>query len=391
MKIQVYSLAMMGSVALRAGIARKALVLCFTSIAVLAGCAGGVEPPKPAELGPNVALIGVRQVWANKIGPVSFSIDAKVVGNSVTLASSDGTVVAIDSRTGSDIWRTNIGAPVLAGVGSDGRFSSVITKNNELVVLDNGRELWRRALPALSFTAPLVAGARVFVLSADRSVTAFDAQTGRRLFVQTRVGEPLVLRQAGVLLAVADTLVVGLAGRLVGMNPQNGTSRWEAPIAVSRGTNDVERLVDLVAHVSRDGDNVCVRAFQASVGCVNAATGALLWTKAASGSEGLHGNDVFIYGTEGDGKVIAWRRDNGEKAWESERLKYRGLTAPLAVGRSVAIGDSTGWVHLISREDGTPMNRMATDGSAIASAPVLAGEALVVITRNGGVFGFRPE
>ncbi len=381
----------MGSVALRAGIARKALVLCFTSIAVLAGCAGGVEPPKPAELGPNVALIGVRQVWANKIGPVSFSIDAKVVGNSVTLASSDGTVVAIDSRTGSDIWRTNIGAPVLAGVGSDGRFSSVITKNNELVVLDNGRELWRRALPALSFTAPLVAGARVFVLSADRSVTAFDAQTGRRLFVQTRVGEPLVLRQAGVLLAVADTLVVGLAGRLVGMNPQNGTSRWEAPIAVSRGTNDVERLVDLVAHVSRDGDNVCVRAFQASVGCVNAATGALLWTKAASGSEGLHGNDVFIYGTEGDGKVIAWRRDNGEKAWESERLKYRGLTAPLAVGRSVAIGDSTGWVHLISREDGTPMNRMATDGSAIASAPVLAGEALVVITRNGGVFGFRPE
>ena len=391
MKIQVYSLAMMGSVALRAGIARKALVLCFTSIAVLAGCAGGVEPPKPAELGPNVALIGVRQVWANKIGPVSFSIDAKVVGNSVTLASSDGTVVAIDSRTGSDIWRTNIGAPVLAGVGSDGRFSSVITKNNELVVLDNGRELWRRALPALSFTAPLVAGARVFVLSADRSVTAFDAQTGRRLWVQTRAGEPLVLRQAGVLLAVADTLVVGLAGRLVGMNPQNGTSRWEAPIAVSRGTNDVERLVDLVAHVSRDGDNVCVRAFQASVGCVNAATGALLWTKAASGSEGLHGNDVFIYGTEGDGKVIAWRRDNGEKAWESERLKYRGLTAPLAVGRSVAIGDSTGLVHLISREDGTPMNRMATDGSAIASAPVLAGEALVVITRNGGVFGFRPE
>ena len=377
--------------ALRAGIARKALVLCFTSVVVLAGCAGGVEPPKPAELGPNVALIGVRQVWASKIGPVGFSMDAKVVGNSVTLASSDGTVVAIDSRTGSDIWRTNIGAPVLAGVGSDGRFSSVITKNNELVVLDNGRELWRRALPALSFTAPLVAGARVFVLSADRSVTAFDAQTGRRLWVQTRAGEPLVLRQAGVLLAVADTLVVGLAGRLVGMNPQNGTSRWEAPIAVSRGTNDVERLVDLVSHVSRDGDNVCVRAFQASVGCVNAATGALLWTKAASGSEGLHGNDVFIYGTEGDGKVIAWRRDNGEKAWESERLKYRGLTAPLAVGRSVAIGDSTGLVHLISREDGTPMNRMATDGSAIASAPVLAGEALVVITRNGGVFGFRPE
>ena len=379
------------SLALQARAARGALVLCFTSIVFLTGCAGGVEPTKPAELGPNAALIGVRQVWVNKIGPVSFPMAAKVVGNSVTLASSDGTVVAIDSRTGGDIWRTNIGTPVVAGAGSDGRFASVITRNNELVVLDNGRELWRHALPALSFTAPLVAGARIFVLSADRSVTAFDAQTGRRLWVQTRAGEPLVLRQAGVLLAVADTLVVGLAGRLVGMNPQNGTIRWEAPIAVSRGANDVERLVDLVSHVSRDGENVCVRAFQAVVGCVNAASGALIWTKPASGSEGLHGNESFVYGTEGDGKVIAWRRNSGDKVWESERLKYRGLTAPLSVGRSIAIGDSTGLVHLISREDGTPLNRMPTDGSGVASAPVLAGDALIVITRNGSVFGFRPE
>lgn len=391
MKVQVNSLAVRLVAALHPFGPRRAMVLCLAAAVTLAGCASGSAPPKPADLAPNAALIGVRQVWVNKIGPVTFPMDAKVVGNSVTLASADGTVVAIDSRTGGDIWRTSIGAPIVAGAGSDGRFASVVTRNNELVVLDNGREIWRQVLPALSFTAPLVAGARVFVLSADRSVAAFDAQTGRRLWVQTRAGEPLVLRQAGVLLAVADTLVVGLSGRLVGMNPQNGTSRWEAPIAVSRGTNDVERLVDLVSHVSRDGENVCVRAFQTSVGCVNAATGALLWTKAASGSEGLHGNDAFVYGTEGDGKVIAWKRDSGEKAWESERLKYRGLTAPLAIGRSVAIGDSTGLVHLISRDDGTPMNRMTTDGSAVATAPVLAGESLVVVTRNGGVFGFRPE
>ncbi len=391
MKVLVNSLALKVTAALHPSRARRALALYLTTVVAVTGCASGSAPPKPADLAPNTALIGVRQVWVNKIGPVTFPMDAKVVGNSVTLASADGTVVSIDSRTGGDIWRTSIGAPIVAGAGSDGRFASVVTRNNELVVLDNGREIWRQGLPALSFTAPLVAGARVFVLSADRSVAAFDAQTGRRLWVQTRAGEPLVLRQAGVLLAVADTLVVGLSGRLVGMNPQNGTSRWEAPIAVSRGTNDVERLVDLVSHVSRDGENICVRAFQASVGCVNAATGALLWTKAASGSEGLHGNDAFVYGTESDGKVIAWRRDSGEKAWESERLKYRGLTAPLAIGRSVAIGDNTGLVHLISREDGTPMNRMATDGSAVATAPVLAGEALVVVTRNGGVFGFRPE
>ncbi len=363
----------------------------LVAVCLVAACSSTPDGPKPTELGPNAALLGVRLAWSSKIGDVNFPMDVKVTGNTVTLASSSGVVAAIDARTGGDIWRASLGTPLAAGAGSDGRYAAVVTRNNELVVLDAGRELWRQKLGALSYTAPLVAGARVFLLAADRSVTAFDAQSGRKLWSQSRQGEALVLRQAGVLLAVGDTLVVGMSGRLVGMNPQNGNSRWEAPVAIARGTNDVERLVDLVAHVSRDGDSVCVRAFQAAVGCVNATRGTVLWTKPASGSEGLHGDDRFVFGTESDGKIVAWRRVDGENAWSSERLKYRGLTAPLAVGRSIAVGDNTGLVHLLSREDGSPLNRVSTDGTAVAAAPVLAGDTLVVVTRSGGVFGFKPE
>jgi outer membrane protein assembly factor BamB len=200
-----------------------------------------------------------------------------------------------------------------------------------------------------------------------------------------------VLRQAGVMLAVDDTLVVGLGGRLVGLNPQNGTTRWEAPIATPRGINDVERLVDLVGGVSRVGTSVCARAFQARVGCVDAQRGTVQWTKPASGAEGLHGDDRLVFGTESDGKVVAWRRENGERAWTSDRLQYRELTAPLALGRSVIVGDNTGLVHMLSREDGSPLNRLSTDGTAIAAAPVLAGNTLVVVTSGGGVYGFVPE
>jgi outer membrane protein assembly factor BamB len=185
--------------------------------------------------------------------------------------------------------------------------------------------------------------------------------------------------------------VAGLSGRLVGMNPVNGASRWEVSLASPRGTNDVERLVDLVGPVSRQGSVVCARAFQATVGCVDAARGSLLWTRPAHGADGLHGDDRLLFGTELDDKVIAWRRADGERAWVSERLQFRGLTAPLALGRSVVMGDSTGLVHLLSREDGSPLNRLSTDGSAIVAAPVVAGDTLVVVTQAGGVFGFRPE
>jgi len=358
----------------------------------LAGCAGGPEKPKPTELGPNPALIQVRLAWTARIGPVEFPLEARVQGGTVTLAASDGTVAALDGATGRDLWRGTAGAAIGAGTGSDGRLAAVVTRSNDLVVLEQGREIWRESLGALAYTAPLVAGARVFVATADRTIIAFDGRSGRRLWNYTRPGEQsLVLRQSGVLLAVGDTLVAGIGGRLVGLNPLTGSVRWDVAVANPRGTNDVERLVDLVGGVSREGDVVCARAFQAAVGCVNAARGSLLWSKPASGAQGVHGDAQSVFGTEGDGRVLAWRRSDGERIWSVERLRFRGLSAPLSIGRSVAVGDAQGYVHFLSRQDGALMGRTATDGSAIVAAPVLVGDTLVVVTRNGGVFGFRPD
>ena len=369
----------------------RQLMLCAVVVALLA-CAGGPDKPKPAELGPNAALLSIRQAWTSRIGNVDFALDVRVDGAAVTLASSDGSVLAVDANTGQDLWRGPAGGALDAGAGGDGRYAAVVTRESELVVLDRGRELWRERLTAATYTAPLVAGARVFVLGADRSVIAFDGLSGRRIWTYSRPGEQLLaLRQSGVLLAVGDTLVAGISGRLVGLNPQNGNVRWESAIANPRGTNDVERLVDLVGRVSRQGDNVCARAFQASVGCVNAARGTLLWTKPAVGSTGVHGDADALFGTEADGKVLAWRRSDGERLWLSERLKYRQLTAPLVLGRSVAVGDGQGFVHFLAKEDGALLARVPTDGSAVIAAPVLAAGTLVVVTRNGGIFGFRPE
>ncbi len=359
---------------------------------LLSACSSGPDKPKPTELSPNAALIGVRLAWTSRIGPVNFPLDIHVHNNSVSLAGGDGSVATLDGNTGADQWRAAVAGGIVGGVGSDGRLTAVVTRNNELLALERGREVWREKLGALSFTAPLVAGERVFVMTADRAVSAFDGRSGRRLWNYTRAGDiPLSVHQSSVMLAVGDTLVVGISGRLVGLNPLTGSVRWEAPIATARGTNDVERLVDLVGRVSREGDVICARAFQTAIGCVNAARGNLLWVKPAVGAQGVAGDAEFVFGTEANGQVIAWRRSDGEKAWTSERLKYRGLTAPLAIGRSVAVGDATGLVHFLSRQDGSLMNRMSTDGSAIVAPPVVVGNTLVVVTEKGGVFGFRPE
>lgn len=379
-------------------------LLAAAAAGLLAGCTfipqlsaipffgSSAEKPKPAELQPNPNLIGVVQAWTARVGPVGFPLTVAVNGNTATLASTDGSVVALDAASGREQWRASAGAALVAGVGSDGTTAAVITRNNDLIAFANGREAWRQKLPALSYTAPFVAGARVFVLAADRSVLAFDGQSGRRLWIQQRQGEaPLVLRQAGVLLAVGDTLVAGQGGRLAGLSPLDGQVRWEVAIASARGINDVERLVDLVGGVSRVNDSVCARAFQASVGCVDAARGTVQWTQRANGAEGIAGDAANVFGIESDSKVVSWTRDGGQRAWTNDKLLHRGLGTPLALGRAVVVGDDFGFVHLLSRDDGTLLARLATDGSAIVAPPVVAGNTLLVVTRNGGVYGFVPQ
>jgi len=361
------------------------------SLVLLVGCAGGPEKPKPAELPSNPSLLGVKLAWSANIGAIDFSMQPKVADQVVTMADSQGSLVSIDAQSGKSLWRLNLGEALSAGVGGDGQSVAVVTQSSELVVVNAGQLIWRSRLGTQVYTPPLVAGQRVFVLGADRSVSAFDVKSGRKIWSIQRPGDALVLRQSGILMAVSNTLVVGLSGRLVGLNPLNGNVMWDIAVATPRGTNEIERLVDLVGGVYRHQSMVCLRAYQSNVACIDANRGALIWKKSSLGTVGLSGDGELVFGTSDDGSLQAWRQADGTVSWTMDALKYRELGAPFVLGRSVVVGDSLGNVHFFSRIDGSLLSRISTDGTPITGAPVVAGKTMVVVTRQGGIFGFQPE
>jgi outer membrane assembly lipoprotein YfgL len=307
------------------------------------------------------------------------------------VAGTDGTLLGLEAQSGRQLWRASVGAPLTAGVGSDGRFHAVVTDDNKLVVLDGTQVAWRAQLSSRVSTPPLVAGERVFVMGVDRAVLAFDAKGGQRLWTLRRPGDALTLLNIGVLVAVKDTLVAGQGSRLAGIDPTRGTVRWEVPIGTPRGSNEVERLADLVGPPVRLGDRLCARSFQASVGCADADSGRLIWSRIAGGINALGGDDEVIVGADATDRIVAWKTANGDLAWNSERMLYRGLSAPTAVGPAVVFGDFEGYVHFLDRKDGQPLLRLATDGSPVVGKPALSGTTLLVATRNGGFFALRPE
>ena len=365
--------------------------LLVAGAAALLGACGSTNKAKPAALETFTPTIAGRVVWTARVDAVRFPLAVAVQGGNFLVAGDDGTVAAIDAQTGRDTWRTNVGAKLSAGVGSDGRFAAVVSRDGELIVLEAGAVKWRKPLGTRVTTAPLVAGERVFVLGVDRAVQAFDALDGRKLWVLARPGDPLTLAQNGVLAAFKDTLIAGQGPRMTGVDPLRGTVRWEVSVAAPRGTNEVERLADLVGPTARVGDVVCVRSFQASVGCVNAERGTLAWSRNFGGTEGIAADAEFLFAADGAGRVAAWRMPGGEPAWNHERFLYRGLSGPLVLGPTVVFGDAEGYLHWLSRSTGETQLRLPTDGSAIVGSPVASGTTMLAVTRNGGLYAFRPN
>ncbi|WP_457443353.1 outer membrane protein assembly factor BamB [Roseateles sp. P5_E4] len=350
----------------------------------------GSEKDKPAALETLSGPASGRIVWSAKGDNIGFPLSIATPGDRFVVASSDGSVRALAAADGRELWRGDVGAKLSAGIGSDGRFAAVVNRDNELVVLDNGKVAWKKALPTPVVAAPLVAGERVFTLTLDRQVLAFDALDGRKIWELKRPGEPLTLAKAGVLLAYKDTLVVGQGPRLAGVDPVKGQLRWEASVATPRGTNEVERLADLVGPAVRQGEVICARAFQSSVGCVNAERGSALWNRVVGGTNGIGADAQVVVAGDASDRLSAWKLANGDLAWSADQFQRRKLSEPVVTAKQVLIGDFEGQIHLIDRDTGKTRSRLATDGSPVVTI-ALQGDTALVATKSGGLFAITAE
>lgn len=364
--------------------------LLVASAVGLAGCSLFGDKPKPAPLEAITPKIAGSQVWSARVDDVRYPLEIAVSGDSFTVAGSDGVVKVLNAADGRVRWQASAAEPISAGVGSDGKTAAVVTRDNELVVLDASGVLWRHALKSRVATAPLVAGERVFVMGVDRAVHAFDAKNGRYLWVLDQPGDALTLAQPSVLAPFKDTLLVGQGPRLTGVDPLRGTVRWEAAIASPRGTNEIERLADLVGPATRNGVVVCARAFQATVGCADAERGTLLWNKNFGGTQAIGADAQYVVAGDANDKLTAWDARNGESVWSNERFAHRMLSGILSTGKAVVFGDFEGQVSFLSRDKGETLLRLPTDGSPVVGAPAMAADGTILVaTRNGGLFAFR--
>lgn len=374
--------------------------VCISAVVVLSGCSvmSWITGKKPVN--PPAALVemkntqNARTLWTvsvPKAGTYSFS--PALAGDSVYAAGASGTIVRINAVSGQTVWRKDADMKLTAGVGSDGSTVVVAGEKGAVLAFDsNGKFLWKAQASSEVLSAPAVGSGLVIVRSIDNRIAAYDAITGERRWVAQRASPSLTLRNASGIVISGQTAFVALpGGRLSALLLTNGGPRWEVPVGDARGTTELERIADVSGIPAIAGSDICAAAYQGRIGCFDINSGALRWIKAYSSSVGVAIDERYVFGADERGTLSEFARDTGAVLWHNDKLAFRGLSAPASIGNSVAVGDYQGFVHFFSRENGALVARVATDGSPIIAAPIVANSSVIFQTQAGSVVALAAE
>ena len=390
----------------------SAFVLALAVMPLVPGCGGGsmlsnaIESINPInwfgsrspaqDMAPLPALANplvVSTLWQANIGNSQQAVfSPAVTGDGVYAAASDGTITRLDGGSGKQLWRINAGERLSGGVGADGKLVVVGSGKGEVLAFDTtGTALWKAQVSSEVLAAPQVADDVVVVRSADGRIFGLDAKDGKRKWYYQRSTPALTVRSpAGISISRGVAYDGFAGGKLVAINLSNGAVRWEATVALPRGTTELERVTDVIGLPVVAEREVCAVAYQGRIGCFELANGQAVWGREMSSTSGLALDARYAFVSDDKGAVHALDRIGGPSVWKQDKLRLRNLSAPLALGREIVVADIQGYVHLLARDSGAFVGRVATDGSPVSTNPVmLPGGGFLIQTRNGGLYAFN--
>jgi outer membrane protein assembly factor BamB len=348
----------------------------------------------PAPLAAFTPSMTIRRSWSTAVGKAGiYTFNPAVVGEHIYVAANDGTLMQLGAVNGQVGWRVNTGSKLTAGVGSDGLTIAVAGTKGMVMAFDpEGKARWTYQASSEVLSAPAVGQGLVVVRSQDNRIVGLDAQTGTRRWSVQRTAPGLALRAApGILIAGSSAFVALPGGKLLALAVATGAPLWETAVGDPHGATELERIIDMAGMPIMSGREICAVSFQGRAMCIDAASGTVAWSKELSSESGLGADDRYIYAADYTGSLSALTRESGASVWKNTQLEHRHLSAPVVIGRAVAVGDYQGYIHFFGREEGTLLARASTDGSEIIAAPVQVGSQLIVQTRAGTVSAFSAE
>lgn len=366
------------------------LMVFLSSCSLLQDKEEKVIAPLPDITGEGVRL---QSQWSRGVGSqgdeaLGLVLTPAIDGGSIYAASAKGRVMALGLADGAVRWKTDLDASLTSAVGAGSDLVIVSAADGGVHALDaaSGQAKWRAQASSEVLAAAVTDGDVVVVQAADSRLQAFDAATGNPRWNYSATQAVLSLRgngapviRGGVVYAAFDN------GKMAAIDARSGMLVWEQRFIVPDGRSELERVIDVQADPLVTESDVIVGSYQGAIINVARERGQPQWQEKASVARCMAMGDGSVFIVEGDDSVRALRQSSGREAWKTASLAGRQLTAPAVIGDYVAVGDSEGYVHLLSQLDGSYAGRHKV-GSALRANLLGDGDTLYVLTSAGKLY-----
>ena len=372
--------------------------------------------------------------WRRDIGAGSSNtrqVMAPVVADNGRVFVMDGeaTVTAVDSGSGSVVWKANVKPDEkefqrsffsfgLGGSSTGGGFGGGVAVGDGKVFISSGYRtvsavdqatgavLWTTPVDVPIHGAPTVSGSRVYVIDVENQMFAFDVDTGRQLWSYRGIPEPARIMRASSPAVTGETVIAPFSsGELVALRAATGQALWQQVLSRTSRTSALSEIRDIAGRPVVSRGVVYAVGHSGVMSAIDVPTGQPKWQLPVSGVNApLPVGDV-VYVVSKAGELTVVNRDTGQVYWTRDlnegRIRQEGgffglwdrtvrpvWSGPLLASNRLVLVNSDGELVAFDPKTGAQTASLKLGGPAFI-APAAYNGALYVLTDRGQLVSIR--
>lgn len=372
------------------------------------------RPVSPGTRTAHPALgTALQMIWSTDIGD-GDSRKHRITADPVV---ADGRVFTMDSKAlvsavstaGAQLWSSDLTPSTDrdgdAGGGGlaygDGKLF-VTSGFGKVAALDpaSGGVLWEQELGGAATGTPSYFGGLVYVVSADSTAWAIEADSGRVRW-QVSSFDDVNNVFGGPAPAVNDKLVVfGFgSGEVQGVFRKGGLNIWNSTVVGSRDGRAMSTIGDITGDPVISGNTVYVANHSGRLSALNVDSGDAIWTAREGVVNPVWPAGDSVFGITDLGDLARFDAANGDRIWgvtlpgfTKERVRRRAEVyahhGPILAGGRLIVVSNDGLIREFDPKDGSLIRTTEVPGGATTN-PVVAGGTLYFVTTKGQLVAFR--
>ncbi len=265
---------------------------------------------------------------------------------------------------------------------------------------ETGNEVWQQNLRATGSGKPTVKDGRVYLVAGDDVAWALDTDTGR---IEWRLSATPDIQNVmgGPAPAVTDKYVVFAfgSGEIQGAFRKGGLRLWDSQVAGQRKGFSSARIGDITSDPVVVGDRIYVGTHSGRTVALNLGNGARIWTANDGPLNTIWpaGNSIFMVTDRNE--LVRLNAEDGTRVWAHtlsfftknrprQQTEIFGHYGPIIAGGNLILVSSDERMRLYDPASGAERGIVAIPGGATTN-PVVAGNTMYVVTKNGQLLAFR--